>query len=356
MIKLKGNIFNHKFKALILILFMILFGQSFLSFGQEDINKKKFELGKLKSGSPNPGKPTDVQVGMLVIDIDEISDSDQSFTVNFFYVLRWRDTRLAHDQGDVMIQPLDSIWNPRIQLTNQQKVWSTFPKTVSISRDGLVTYRQRVWGNFSQPLKLHDFPMDEQVFTITMAAAGYNHNDVSFIINDSLAYVTRTPSIADWKILSHKAFKDDLQIIPSRPGVASVSLSFVAKRYLGYYVFTIIIPLILIMLMASIIFWLPATDIGHRVSVSITSMLTVIAYRFMITNSLPVISYLTRLDKYILFSTVLIFSTLFYSILVKHKGDVKGVEFAAKIDGKAKVWYPIIIILATALTLILGVI
>jgi hypothetical protein len=44
--------------------------------------------------------------------------------------------------------------------------------------------------------------------------------------------------------------------------------------------------------------------------VAITTMLTLIAYRFAIDTDLPKISYLTRMDFFILLSTVLVYASL----------------------------------------------
>jgi cadmium resistance protein CadD (predicted permease) len=50
--------------------------------------------------------------------------------------------------------------------------------------------------------------------------------------------------------------------------------------------------------------------VGPRLSVSVTSMLTLIAYRFLLGQSLPPVSYLTRLDYFLLGSTILVFIAL----------------------------------------------
>jgi hypothetical protein len=49
---------------------------------------------------------------------------------------------------------------------------------------------------------------------------------------------------------------------------------------------------------------------SSQVSIAMTSMLTLIAYRFAIDSQLPRLPYMTRLDVFILASTLLVFFPL----------------------------------------------
>ena len=67
----------------------------------------------------------------------------------------------------------------------------------------------------------------------------------------------------------------------------------------------------MIVLMAGTVFWLDPSIIPTRMSVVVTTMLTLIAYRFMLANHVPRLPYLTRLDWFMLGATVLVICTLF---------------------------------------------
>ena len=66
----------------------------------------------------------------------------------------------------------------------------------------------------------------------------------------------------------------------------------------------------IIVFMSWVVFWLDPENLGPRLSVSVTSMLTLVAYRFLLGQSLPPVSYLTRLDYFLLGSTLLVFFSL----------------------------------------------
>ena len=49
---------------------------------------------------------------------------------------------------------------------NTRRHWVNTKDQVEISPAGEVTYRMHVFGDFSQPLDLHDFPPDKHAFEV----------------------------------------------------------------------------------------------------------------------------------------------------------------------------------------------
>ena len=122
--------------------------------------------------------PTDVEVFLYLIDIISIDGVSQSFTADLFVLLKWQDPRLASADDSVRRLPLDSVWNPRLQILNQRKLETTFPELVDVEPDGTVTYRQRVYGDFSARLDLHDFPKDRHNIGFRIVVPGYSPEEV----------------------------------------------------------------------------------------------------------------------------------------------------------------------------------
>jgi hypothetical protein len=62
---------------------------------------------------PNPDSgPTEVSVGIWVVDINSIDSAQQTFTADMAAVLRWKDPRLAHTGSGVAHYTLEQIWHP----------------------------------------------------------------------------------------------------------------------------------------------------------------------------------------------------------------------------------------------------
>ena len=79
---------------------------------------------------------------------------------------------------------------------------------------------------------------------------------------------------------------------------------------MGFDVGKAFVSVAIIVFMSWVVFWLGPTNVGPRLSVAVTSMLTPVAYRFLLGQLLPPVSYLTRLDYFLLGSTFLVFATL----------------------------------------------
>ena len=147
------------------------------------------------------GKPTEVQVVGAILDVDKIDSAEQSFTLNFYLAYRWQDPRLAHDGPGSDIRGLSEVWNPRLTIINTQKYSANSKDEVEISSEGMVTYRLHVFGDFSQPLDLREFPQDRHVFEVPVVAAGYRSDEVVFIPDPRMdSFISEKLSVADWKV------------------------------------------------------------------------------------------------------------------------------------------------------------
>ena len=116
------------------------------------------------------------------------------------------------------------------------------------------------------------------------------------------------------------------------PGAASCAIIIHAERYVATYVLKVILPLILIVLMSSIVFWIDPHQAGTQIGVATTSMLTLIAYRFMVGGDLPAVPYLTRMDHFIMGSTLLVFATLMQAVVTSMMTRDGKEEQALRLD------------------------
>jgi hypothetical protein len=74
--------------------------------------------------------------------------------------------------------------------------------------------------------------------------------------------------------------------------------------------------------------------------VAVTAMLTLIAYRFAIGNSLPKLSYLTRMDIFIFGATLLIFVAFVKVIVEAGLVHAEKLSVASRIDGVCRWLFP----------------
>ena len=286
--------------------------------------------------------PTKIYVAMVLLDVDEVDTAGQNFTANLFAEVRWQDSRLSHPGPGQRVLPIDAVWYPQLLFVNQQKVWATLSPVVRVSPSGEVLYRQRVWGPFSQPLDVREFPFDVQEFEMRVACAGASMEEVLFLPDPQTpSGLAKRFSLPDWQVLDWKLNFDPYRPMGSGQGAASVASVFRAKRHASHYVLKVILPLILIVAMSSIVFWIDPSQAGSQVGVATTSMLTLIAYRFMVGGSVPAVPYLTRLDYFILGSTLLVFAALIQAVVTSTLAARNRAVGARRIDVWCRILFPL---------------
>ncbi len=296
--------------------------------------------------------PVPVTVLVYMLDLDEVDSSQQTFTANVFLKYDWDDPRLAHQGEGPVIMGMEEIWHPHLQILNQQKLWKTFPEHFEVFPDGHVRYRQRVWGDFSQPMDLRDYPADDQVLTVQLVSTGHRLDQVRLVPSTEAVHaISADLSVTDFEITGSEIVVEPYRPMDSGRGVASIRSSYFASRKVGYFVVKVIIPLILIVMMSWAVFWIDPAEGGTQIGVATTTMLTLIAFRFAIDTSLPKISYLTRLDTFVMASTVLVFLSLFEVVITSRLAKTGRHERAMRLDQWSRLIFPGAFVALTVLAL-----
>jgi len=292
------------------------------------------------------GTPTEVHVLGAVLDVDKIDSAEQNFTLNFYAIFRWMDPRLAHDGTGSDIRNLSEVWNPRLTIINTQKYWANTRDEVEVSPDGLVTYRLHVFGDFSQPLELRDFPQDRHVFEVPVVAAGYRPDEVAFIPDPRMdSFMAEKLSVADWKVSNMRALPREVKLANGLklPGFV---FSFEGRRLLHHYVIKAITPLALIVMMSWVVFWIDPKQVPNQLSVAVTTVLTLIAYHVALSGRLPDIPYLTHMDKFLFSATILVFMSLIEVVITSNLASTDRLVMARRIDRTARWLFPFLFVSA----------
>lgn len=315
-----------------------------------EINPQDAEQVLFKTARPNPSQgPTPVKFLVYVLNISKVDDAGQNFTANVFLRLRWKDPRLANPNGPIRRVPLEKVWNPQVLIANQLgRVARALPEMVQVQPDGTVIYIQRFTGKFSQELMLANFPTDTHTFAIQFVASGHRVQELTFqpehLKNISGGAMAEDVSLPDWKILSH-----EIRIEPYTPlegiHIAAFAFQFVAERHLGYYLWQVVLPMVVVVVMSWTPFWVGRQHINVRIPVAASSILTLIAYRFILAHLLPKLPYMTRLDYFTVGSTLLVLLSLIgvmvTAFFVVHDKE----QQAQKIDHWARGAFPAVFFL-----------
>ncbi|MDH3626755.1 MAG: hypothetical protein OEV00_02685 [Acidobacteriota bacterium] len=310
------------------------------------------QVEDLSSERPPGESPTRVEVAFYLIDLMRVIDRDGTFEADVFVIANWKDPRLSGER--VRVVPATEVWTPNVAVFNERAVSSRLPEVVEIQPDGTVVSRQRLIGTFSSALDLGGFPLDRQTLELRLVVYGNNVDEV-LLVESSTMPSGRSPELAvtDWEIGELETNAAAFSPIPGFE-LSSLTLRLPARRLVGYYAVQILVPLILIVSMSWIPFWIGSNTINVRVGVCVTTVLTLIAYRFMIGGLVPKLPYLTRIDHLLLGSTILVASALVCAVGGAFLMTRDRAASVRRLDAVARVAFPVGFVLLLGWVMLVG--
>lgn len=322
----------------IFLLFAISSLISWSSLGSENVY--------IPRARPDPaGTPTQVKVGIYVLDIKNIDDVAQTYSADFFLVVEWIDRRLAAKATDPILvnkkYSKDEIWHPRLGILNELSLTTKSPDTIEVDSIGNARWIQRFFGNLSLPMNLRDYPFDHHEIAISVVSFGYGPEDVKFIVNNRLTGRAPSFTVTDWSVTDGTAEVLQEYFPPQDRNFARCDISFLAKRHIGYFLWKVIVPTLLIVAMSWTVFFIDPSELGPQLGISSTTILTIVAHHLSLSNILPRISYLTRADQFIVGSIILVFMALGEAIITSYLMRAGDCEHALRIDLLSRVGFPI---------------
>ncbi len=295
-------------------------------------------------GQRPPGDaPTEVAASLYVVDVFGIDSVEQNVHADVIYRVRWQDPRLAKPGSGRRRMPVSQVWSPTIQSLNPQLVRSSFPEEVTVEEDGMVTYRQRLVGRFSLSLNLAEFPFDEHDLHFRFFSSSNGVDEVKFVEGDVVGRA-ETLSIPDWEFGTGRLSVEPLRVSPAVPMVPAFGYSVRVTRRSSYYIWKVILPVVMIVFMSWAVFWIHPSHVRSQIGLAATSILTIIAYRFALTNDLPKVSYTTRMDLFTNGAFVLVFLALVEVVVATHLYTQEDTRLGEKIDRISRVVFPAVFV------------
>lgn len=154
-------------------------------------------------------------------------------------------------------------------------------------------------GVFDEEMELLEFPFDVQCLTIKLRlwGGGVEHTDDY----GRLLLGAVTPDICDhpeWRM-----YAPAIRTTAPKPGTLihqkqALEVTMLVQRKSAHYLRTVVLPLFGLTSMTFFAFLLEPADLADRQALVITMLLTVVAFKLVVADSLPKLSYSTRLDTY----------------------------------------------------------
>lgn len=152
--------------------------------------------------------------------------------------------------------------------------------------------------------------------------------------------------MADWKIVS-STVSTEPYATPAGDAAPCFSFIFTAERLSNHYLIKVIAPLLMIVTLSCVVFWLDPREGGSQLGVAMTTFLTVIAYHIALSAKLPEISYLTRLDVFVFGATLLVFLAMIEVVITTGLARTERVNAARWLDRVCRLLFPGALVLIT---------
>jgi hypothetical protein len=307
---------------------------------------------------PSTG-PTQVKTGLYYIDISDIDAAAETFSATAYLVLEWNDPRLKFqpkDENSVKLYKPDEIWTPAVEVINAGKIEDQQPPLCTVAPDGTVFYYRRVVAMLNTQMDLRRFPFDrQQLQFIIETSSRYGSDDLVFITDPVQSGLAKDIVSRGWSYspLSSKVVAQPFARTDQT--YSRLIFSFEAKRNSGYYLTKIILPTAVFVLLTWSIFFMQVHDVQTSLIISITILLTAVAFGNVTDSLLPKVGYRTWLDIFQMGSFLFIVSTIVEAITVNGLHLDSKTERAVKLRRFLRVLYPVAYALFSAVMFLLAI-
>ncbi len=288
-----------------------------------------------------------------MLDLYSVDNVRGTVSGEFVLTLSWSDTSLVKPgQTEPIIIAYDSVDAPQIQIRNVIDYKSFRERSVTVYPNGEVNSRHRLTGVLNTKFNFREFPFDRQMLNINIFDASVQQA-VRIVPDDRFQGIFKPDSLSipNWKVTysGMRSFEDIEYGIPFQSIVFSYSL----KRISEFYIWKVVFPMVLVVLMSWSVFWIDPKNISAQLTVSVTAILTLIVFQFSVAQTLPELPYLTSLDRYVIGTDIFVFMAFLETLITSFYEDRGKKGLSALIDRSSRILFPVVFILFILLTLIL---
>ncbi|XP_040275874.1 gamma-aminobutyric acid receptor subunit delta [Bufo bufo] len=265
------------------------------------------------------GSPVIVAVDIEVTSIDHISEINMEYTMTVFLRQSWRDERLSYNHTNKTLgfdsRFVEKLWIPDTFIVNAKSAWfhdvTVENKLIRLQPDGVILYSSRITSTVSCDMELTKYPLDEQECRFDLESYGYSAEDIiyNWSENQNLIHGLDKLELAQFTITDYK-FTKEVMNFKSAGQFPRLTLRFQLKRNRGMYIIQSYVPSILLVAMSWVSFWISQSAVPARVSLGITTVLTMTTLMVSASSSLPRASAVKALDVYFLICYVFVFAAL----------------------------------------------
>ncbi|XP_007949634.1 gamma-aminobutyric acid receptor subunit rho-2 [Orycteropus afer afer] len=284
--------------------------------------KKNLDVTKMRKGKPQPllrvddhdftmrpafgGPAIPVGVDVQVESLDSISEVDMDFTMTLYLRHYWKDERLAFPSTSNKSMTFDGrlvkkIWVPDIFFVHSKRSFTHDTTTDNIMLrvfpDGHVLYSMRhllaLGRGYESCQVSHDAYTDEDLMLY------WKNGDESLKTDEKI-------SLSQFLIQKFHT-TSRLAFYSSTGWYNRLYINFTLRRHIFFFLLQTYFPATLMVMLSWVSFWIDHRAVPARVSLGITTVLTMSTIITGVNASMPRVSYIKAVDIYLWVSFVFVF-------------------------------------------------
>ncbi|XP_025161864.1 glutamate-gated chloride channel isoform X4 [Harpegnathos saltator] len=278
------------------------------------------------SGENGTDGPAIVRVNLFVRSIATISDIKMEYSVQLTFREQWLDERLRfNDFGGrlkyLTLTEANRVWMPDLFFANEKEGHFhniIMPNVyIRIFPDGFVLYSIRISLTLSCPMNLKLYPLDRQICSLRMASYGWTTADLVFLWKEGdPVQVVKNLHLPRFTL--EKFLTDYCNSKTNTGEYSCLKVDLLFKREFSYYLIQIYIPCCMLVIVSWVSFWLDQSAVPARVSLGVTTLLTMATQTSGINASLPPVSYTKAIDVWTGVCLTFVFGALLEFALVNY--------------------------------------
>ncbi|XP_045482290.1 glutamate-gated chloride channel isoform X4 [Harmonia axyridis] len=278
------------------------------------------------AGANGTDGPAIVRVNLFVRSIATISDIKMEYSVQLTFREQWQDERLKfNDFGGrlkyLTLTEANRVWMPDLFFSNEKEGHFhniIMPNVyIRIHPQGSVLYSIRISLTLSCPMNLKLYPLDRQICSLRMASYGWTTDDLVFLWKEGdPVQVVKNLHLPRFTL--EKFLTDYCNSKTNTGEYSCLKVDLLFKREFSYYLIQIYIPCCMLVIVSWVSFWLDQGAVPARVSLGVTTLLTMATQTSGINASLPPVSYTKAIDVWTGVCLTFVFGALLEFALVNY--------------------------------------
>lgn len=257
-----------------------------------------------------------VQVGIYLNHIDKIDVKAQTFYAEFYLNMKWKG---SHSPSSFEL----------MNANNFERYF--FQEWVDKDTNWLAC---KIRGTFRCRMDVSNFPLDEQILKIQLGDFVWIEDSLTYVINSALTGKYKDIYSAEWKISDYDAKVVQFREMGEKYSVLEYSVN--AERKTTSFLIKILIPILIVMGVSMLNLFIDKKELESCIGLGVTSLLSIIALYFSISDNLPDVNYATTVDKMMMGSYLVIFITMIEIVIAHNLIRKNNIKLLNSIENLSK--------------------